>query len=306
MTLVLVTIIMTSVSGMFPPSAFETRWPSLLSSQVTYFCTVLVVLLRIAIRSFVIRKPGMDDYTIVVAVFLIIGYMLEILLGRENKIGFPASTLAMDEMTNQLKVTLSIEVTYYCIVGFIKMSILYLYLRFGKFVQSRLRHNQSLVSFTDEDPLYAAAISDGFRYLCYGTIMFTFLLTVISIIVTLNQCSPLEKMWDITGTTPGSCINATAFFYCLSPSAHLKYFVVFMLTELSSPATSGINIVTDIWILALPIKALRLVNRPLRERVALGMIFGAGVVATIMSCVRLQSIYIYTLSTDPFRDAIPV
>lgn len=74
----------------------------------------------------------MDDYTIVVAVFLTIGYMLEIFLEKENRIGFPALTLTTDQMVNQLKVTLSIEVTYYCIVGFIKMSILYLYLRFGE------------------------------------------------------------------------------------------------------------------------------------------------------------------------------
>lgn len=74
----------------------------------------------------------MDDYTIVVAVFLTIGYMLEIFLEKENMIGFPASTLTMEQMVNQMKVTLSIEVTYYCIVGFIKISILYLYLRFGE------------------------------------------------------------------------------------------------------------------------------------------------------------------------------
>lgn len=94
---------------------------------------VLAVLMRIILRFFVIRNPGMDDYTIVIATFFTVGYMLEILLQKENKIGFPGSTLTMDQMVNQLKVTLAIEATYYLIVGFIKMSIIYLYLRFGTF-----------------------------------------------------------------------------------------------------------------------------------------------------------------------------
>lgn len=71
-------------------------------------------------------------------------------------------------------------------------------------------------------------------------------------------------------------------------------------------ATSGINILTDVWILALPIKTLMFVHRPLREKLALIVIFGAGIVATIMSIIRLNSIRIFTLSTDPFHDGIPV
>lgn len=71
-------------------------------------------------------------------------------------------------------------------------------------------------------------------------------------------------------------------------------------------ATSGINIATDLWILGLPIKTLQLANRPVKEIIALGFIFGAGILATILSCIRLQSIYVYTLATDPFRDGIPV
>lgn len=74
----------------------------------------------------------------------------------------------------------------------------------------------------------------------------------------------------------------------------------------STIATSGVNIVTDFWIIALPIKTLNGFNRPLQEKIALGFIFGTGIFAAIMSVVRLQSIYTYTLATDPFRDAIAV
>lgn len=66
------------------------------------------------------------------------------------------------------------------------------------------------------------------------------------------------------------------------------------------------NIITDFWILALPIKTLNGFKRPMQEKIALALIFGAGLFATIMSVVRLQSIYTFTLATDPFRDAIAV
>lgn len=71
-------------------------------------------------------------------------------------------------------------------------------------------------------------------------------------------------------------------------------------------ATSGFNIITDIWIIGLPVKALKGMNRPRRELLALFVIFGAGMLACIMSIIRLHSIYTFTLSAEPFRDAISV
>lgn len=91
-------------------------------------------------------------------------------------------------------------------------------------------------------------------------------------------------MWDITGTAEGECINTTAFFY----------------------STSAFNIVTDIWILVLPLKTLRSINRPTREKYALFLIFGVGTFAAVASIVRLHTIYTYTLAEDPFRDGILV
>jgi len=67
-----------------------------------------------------------------------------------------------------------------------------------------------------------------------------------------------------------------------------------------------LNIITDVWIFALPIKTLRSINRPNQEKVTLIGIFGIGMLATIMSIVRLHSIYVYTLAEDPFRDGILV
>lgn len=55
---------------------------------------------------------------------------------------------------------------------------------------------------------------------CHATIAFEIIFTFICIAVTFSQCSPLEKMWDLTGTVPGFCINTTAYFYCKIEPSH--------------------------------------------------------------------------------------
>jgi hypothetical protein len=73
-----------------------------------------------------------------------------------------------------------------------------------------------------------------------------------------------------------------------------------------STVTSGLNICTDIWILALPVKTLIHINRPKHEKIALMAIFGVGMFATITSIIRLHTIYTYTLAKDPFQESILV
>lgn len=79
-----------------------------------------------------------------------------------------------------------------------------------------------------------------------------------------------------------------------------------MACSLTWRVTSGFNIVTDIWIIVLPIKTLSGILRPRREKIALGIIFGVGLFATITSIIRLHTIYTYTLAKDLFRESILV
>ncbi|KAK3501951.1 hypothetical protein B0T13DRAFT_216369 [Neurospora crassa] len=128
------------------------------------------------------------------------------------------------------------------------------------------------------------AVTRTFRNLCIGTIVLHVVFVLVCFFTTLAQCQPIHKFWDITGQVNGTCINTTAFFYF----------------------TSSFNIVTDIWILLLPISTLREIHRPPREKVALFLIFGVGTFATIASIVRLHTIYTYTLATDPFHEGTKV
>ncbi|KAI8309616.1 hypothetical protein K4K59_009021 [Colletotrichum sp. SAR11_240] len=163
--------------------------------------STVVVIARTFVRTVLIRKPGLDDYFIILALVFTLGYLAEVFVGKANHIGFASSQLSFDNMTNLLKTTLAIEATYYVCISAIKISILCMYLRF---------------------------------------------------------------------------------------------------------VTSGFNILTDIWILILPIKTLSGILRPRREKIALAIIFGVGAFATITSIIRLHTIYTYTLAKDLFQESILV
>jgi hypothetical protein len=62
----------------------------------------------------------------------------------------------------------------------------------------------------------------------------------------------------------------------------------------------------DIWILVLPLKLILRIPRPPREKIALYIIFGLGIISTLASIIRLQSLRIFTLSNDPFYDSLPI
>ncbi|KAB5518848.1 hypothetical protein GE09DRAFT_1155561 [Coniochaeta sp. 2T2.1] len=216
------------------------------------------VILRCVGRFVLIRNSGKDDYLIIGAMVLIIGYVVNLFVMKHNHMGYPMTMLTPANMTAMIKTTLAIQLMYYAIVCCIKTSILFTYLRF--------------------------ALTRTFRVLCHATIVLHIIFFVICFVVTISQCRPLHKMWDLTQTEPGTCINTTAFFY----------------------STSAFNIVTDIWILALPIPTLYSILRPSREKIALFIIFGAGTFATISSIVRLHTIYRYTEAADPFKESILV
>ncbi|KAI1338466.1 hypothetical protein F5Y15DRAFT_129702 [Xylariaceae sp. FL0016] len=126
------------------------------------------------------------------------------------------------------------------------------------------------------------AISEGFKKLCLGTNILLALFFVVCIGTTVGQCTPLYKFWDVTKLVSGNCINTTAFFYF----------------------TSGFNILTDLWILGLPIPTLRKLQISRHNRYVLYGVFGVGAFASAMSCVRLYSIHTYTQAQDPFKDGV--
>jgi len=87
--------------------------------------------LRCISRFILIRNPGWDDYFIIGALLMTIGYLIDIFIARDHGLGLPMNTLTLDNMVMFLKVTLAIQVMYYANVFCIKTSIVLTYLRFG-------------------------------------------------------------------------------------------------------------------------------------------------------------------------------
>ncbi|KAH0283451.1 hypothetical protein M436DRAFT_82379 [Aureobasidium namibiae CBS 147.97] len=104
-----------------------------------------------------------------------------------------------------------------------------------------------------------------------------------TILVTLLQCRPIPKYWD--QSLAGTCININAFFY----------------------STNAFTVASDILIFALPLPLLwSLKKTTKRDRYAVLAAFMVGFVSTIVAGVRLYSIRVYTLSTEPVREAAPI
>ncbi len=66
--------------------------------------SVLIVATRTFVRAVLIRKFGLDDACILVAMFFSVCYLAEILVGRANNMGHTMDTLSLDNMLNIIKV----------------------------------------------------------------------------------------------------------------------------------------------------------------------------------------------------------
>jgi hypothetical protein len=123
--------------------------------------------------------------------------------------------------------------------------------------------------------LFVTTSYSKLRLLTWVMIGLTTAVTITWTFLIMLQCTPVAKAWETT--LPGKCVNMTAVFY----------------------SHAGINILLDFIVYIMPIPMLWGVNRPLRDRLALIIIFAIGGFVCIMGIVRLQSLRKATVSTDP-------
>ena len=76
--------------------------------------------------------------------------------------------------------------------------------------------------------------------------------------------------------------------------------------QISAYVNAGISIVTDVVFSLLPIVFLRKLNRPLRERLVLGLLMALGLTATLASILKVTLLYNYRNTRDPYWDSIPL
>ncbi|PTB45052.1 uncharacterized protein TrAFT101_000523 [Trichoderma asperellum] len=122
-----------------------------------------------------------------------------------------------------------------------------------------------------------------FRKLIWGTVILLAASCVSFVIGTLVQCVPLEFTWeqfDGSDSAQGQCINVNAFGW----------------------ANAAVNIAIDFWLLAIPLIQLYKLDTHWKRKLSAASMFLTAVIATIISIVRLQSLFHFGNSANPTWD----
>ncbi|KAF2746129.1 hypothetical protein M011DRAFT_426069 [Sporormia fimetaria CBS 119925] len=214
---------------------------------------------RVFTRAYIVGTMWADDWVMIVALFFAFGYALQVIvLAKSFNLGFSGADLSPDDMVGIIKITAAVVVTYKLVLTLTKVSILCFYLRI--------------------------AVRPTFEKLSRWTLVLVILFQIVLTFGTIGQCVPIEKMWDLSGTAKGQCINVSVFYHFAS---------IFHIT-------------TDFIILLLPINLILSIPRPLKEKFGLFGIFGLGIITITAAIFRLQFLHRYTVSADPFFEIVPI
>ncbi|KAJ8107852.1 hypothetical protein OPT61_g8579 [Boeremia exigua] len=161
-------------------------------SMAQYTVAVFFVLLRFFTRGFIVKKFGLDDLFILIAIILGFGQTATIMLQVEHGRGRHSSELHADDFNLMLMYKWINMIIYFVANWAVKMSILALYNRIGS-------GKRGLPFIVQSRAIWATA---GFIS------AFTFAV----ILVQIFSCVPVTAAWDV-GQIPTVCINGTAFMH---------------------------------------------------------------------------------------------
>lgn len=113
-----------------------------------------------------------------------------------------------------------------------------------------------------------------FRQFCWGGIVFISCMGVANTLVAIFACNPVQGFYDMS--VPSTCINDVQFYW----------------------ATAVLNVVTDLYILLLPMPMVWGLQTTLKRKLAIAMIFVLGGLTFIVSIIRIVYYLDYT-SDDP-------
>lgn len=184
-------------------------------------------------------------------------------------------TLTPDQVNNLLRVFFAFEIVYSFLVFFIKISIIFLYMRIfpGRTFQKVLWATQVLLIAS----LTAFSVADGF------------------------QCRPVQYFWTFwDGRKTGTCFNINAFSF-----VHAGYNLGLEFWMLALPASQVWNLnmslkkrIQVLSMFGFGILYVDLLPFPL-PAVVVQFPTNAGHSATIISIIRLPSLKLFTQTTNP-------
>ncbi|KAH6609147.1 putative PTH11-type G-protein coupled receptor protein [Trichoderma cornu-damae] len=107
------------------------------------------------------------------------------------------------------------------------------------------------------------------RLLLWGTLVGSAIFGVAFFFAAIFQCTPVKYYWHKwDGEHRGTCLDINSIAW----------------------SNAAISIVTDIWVLAIPLWQLKSLNLDWRRKLGVGMMFCVGAFVTVVSVLRLRSI----------------
>lgn len=115
----------------------------------------------------------------------------------------------------------------------------------------------------------------GVRRVCWTLLALTSLYNIATFFAATFTCWPVKAFWDAS-VTGARCIDRTSLWF----------------------TNSAIGIVIDLALIITPIPALKSLNLPKKQKIALILVFAVGSFAVVTSILRLYSLYVVTHSDD--------
>ncbi|KAJ5788181.1 hypothetical protein N7457_003171 [Penicillium paradoxum] len=240
-----------------PRSNQENRGPLLLiiNGTVTGVAAIIVGLRAIS-RIFIVKRFGLDDWTMVIATIIAILNVVIAGLGVSHGTGKHKWDLIKADVVPAAKIRYVTHVIYSLITGLIKVSICLLYLR----------------------------LFPNLRRVSLGTIAFVTAMSVALILATIFQCTPVDAVFDEKKYKHYTCFESIPFWY----------------------AGAALSLVTDIWILLLPLRTVLGLQLGTRKRFIVAGLLSLGFFACIASVVRMVYLVKLYRSSDPSWDTFGI
>ncbi|KAK9435438.1 hypothetical protein VB005_10235 [Metarhizium brunneum] len=131
--------------------------------------------------------------------------------------------------------------------------------------------------------------SSVIRKLLLGTVVFHVLFGVGFVCKTIFQCTPVEYSWlrydaGNAATTHGHCVKI-----------HVSAYV-----------NAAVNVATDFWLIGIPITQLHRLKLHWKKKIGASFMFMTGLLVTVISILRLNTLKDYAKTTNPTYDQYSV
>jgi fucose permease len=237
---------------------FSTRSPAVraVSATTLALCSVFVGF-RLMSRFFVVKKPGWDDYAMIVAWLLAFGASFSIIYGTTKGLGRHQQNIPDEWLPEMQQAAYAFSVLYVC---YTIPNTLH--------VHADMVQNPALMATKTSILIFYLSLSATqkvFRWATIATLVVVNVGGLALTILNIIQCRPISAAWQSPVPTTAHCTNIVTLYLSSAP----------------------LNIITDLAILFLPMPILTSMRLPKKQKIILVITFGFGIFVAIVDVVRI-------------------